>query len=229
MHVSPGCTVVYRALCMFHLVVPLSTGTCACFTWLYRCLQGPVHVSPGCTVVYRALCMFHLVVPLSTGPCACFTWYSVPLFSTVVYRDLCMFHLVFSTVVQYRCLQGPVHVSPGIQYRCSVPLSTGTCACFTWYSVPLFSTVVYRALTPELPSTQSTFPFHRLVGLVVKASVPRVTDLGSRPALAVDLFSRSSHTSDFKFPILAATLPGVRQCRVSTGTGWPGVNTLLLG
>ena len=38
----------------------------------------------------------------------------------------------------------------------------------------------------------------RLVGLVGKAFASRAAGTGSNPAFAVDLFSRSSHTSDLK-------------------------------
>ena len=46
-----------------------------------------------------------------------------------------------------------------------------------------------------------------------KVSASRVADLGSIPAFTVDLFSRSSHASDWRY-------------RVSTGTGWSGVSIL---
>ena len=64
-----------------------------------------------------------------------------------------------------------------------------------------------------------------LVGLVVKASAPRVEDPGFESRLRRD-FSRSSHTSDFKTGTPVATLPGAWHYRVSAGTGWPGVSKL---
>ena len=39
-------------------------------------------------------------------------------------------------------------------------------------------------------------------------------------------FSVSSHTSDSKVGTLVAALPGALCCRVSAGTGWPGVSIL---
>ena len=50
---------------------------------------------------------------------------------------------------------------------------------------------------------------------------------GSNPACA-GIFSGSSHTSDLKIGTPVATLPGVWRCRVSTGTGRPGVSILWL-
>ena len=60
---------------------------------------------------------------------------------------------------------------------------------------------------------------HRLSGLVVKASSSRATDPGFDYRLRGD-FSRPSHTTDFKIGSPVATLPGVRDCRASTGTLW---------
>ena len=68
----------------------------------------------------------------------------------------------------------------------------------------------------------------RLVGLVVKASASRAEDPGFESRLRRD-FSGSSHTSDSKIGTPVATLPGVWRCRVSTGTGRPGVRILWLG
>ena len=42
-------------------------------------------------------------------------------------------------------------------------------------------------------------------------------------------FSRSSHTRDLKIDTPVATLPSVKQYRISPGTGWPGVSILGLG
>ena len=70
---------------------------------------------------------------------------------------------------------------------------------------------------------------HRLVGLVVKVSTSRAVDLASIPACAVDCFSRSIHTSDFKIDTLVVTLPGACRYRVSAVTGRPGVSILRHG
>ena len=48
---------------------------------------------------------------------------------------------------------------------------------------------------------------------------------GLNPACA-GIFSVSSHTSDLKIGTPVATLPGTWHCRVSAGTGWPGVSIL---
>ena len=62
----------------------------------------------------------------------------------------------------------------------------------------------------------------RLVGLVVKASASRAEDPEFESRLRRD-FSGSSHTSDLKIGTSVATLPGAWRCRVSAGSGWPGV------
>ena len=63
----------------------------------------------------------------------------------------------------------------------------------------------------------------RLGGLVVKASASRAEDQGFESRLRRD-FSGSSHTSDLKIGTPVATLPGAWYCRVSAGTGRPGVS-----
>ena len=63
--------------------------------------------------------------------------------------------------------------------------------------------------------------YHRLVGLVVKASASRAEDPG--------IFPGSIHTSDSKISTPVAALPGAWRYRVSTGTGRPGVSILWLG
>ena len=66
---------------------------------------------------------------------------------------------------------------------------------------------------------------YRLVGLVVRRP-PRERKIpGSNPACA-GIFSGSSHTSDLKIGTPVATLPGAWRCRISTGTGRPGVSIL---
>ena len=74
-------------------------------------------------------------------------------------------------------------------------------------------------------SVPSSCTANCLVGLVVKASASREKIAGSNPACA-GIFSRSSHTSDFKIGTPVATLPGAWRYRVSTGTGRPGVSIL---
>ena len=69
----------------------------------------------------------------------------------------------------------------------------------------------------------------RLVGLVVKASASRAANLGSIPACAVDLSRGSSHTSDLKFGVPVASLPGAWRYRISAGTGRRDVSMLRLG
>ena len=44
---------------------------------------------------------------------------------------------------------------------------------------------------------------------------------GFFPPFHMGLFSRSSHTSDFRIGTPMATLPGTRCYRVSAQTGWP--------
>ena len=53
-------------------------------------------------------------------------------------------------------------------------------------------------------------------------STSRAEDPGFESLLRWD-FSGSSHTSDLKIGTPVATLPGAWRCRVSAGTGWPGV------
>ena len=65
----------------------------------------------------------------------------------------------------------------------------------------------------------------RLVGLVVRRPHRERKIPGSSPACA-GIFSGSSHTSDLKIGTPVATLPGAWRCRVSTGTGRPGVSIL---
>ena len=68
-----------------------------------------------------------------------------------------------------------------------------------------------------------------LVALVVRAFALRGADPGFNSRFLRGDFSGLSHTSDFDFVPAVATLPGTRRCRVSTGTGWPGVSILWLG
>ena len=51
---------------------------------------------------------------------------------------------------------------------------------------------------------------------------------GSNPTCD-GIFPGSSHIGDFKIGTPVATLPGTWRCRVSAGTGRPGVNILWLG
>ena len=63
----------------------------------------------------------------------------------------------------------------------------------------------------------------RLAGLVVKASASGAEDPVFESHLRRD-FSGPSHTSDLKLGTPVATLPGAWSCRVSAGTGRPGVS-----
>ena len=67
-----------------------------------------------------------------------------------------------------------------------------------------------------------------LVGLAVKASAPRVEDLGFKSCLCWD-FSGLRHTSDSRIGTPVATMPGAWRYRVSAGTGWPSIYILWLG
>ena len=58
-----------------------------------------------------------------------------------------------------------------------------------------------------------------------KASALRSEDPGFESRLHRD-FSGSSHTSDLKIGTPVAALPDVWRCRVSAGTGQPGVSIL---
>ena len=68
----------------------------------------------------------------------------------------------------------------------------------------------------------------RLAGLV-KVSALRAEAPGFDSRLHHGDFSGSSHTSDFEIGTPVAALPGAWCCRVSGGTGWPGVSILWLG
>ena len=56
---------------------------------------------------------------------------------------------------------------------------------------------------------------------MVKASASRAADPGFDCRLRRGDFYGSSHTSDLKIGIPAATLPGSWRYSVSAGTGWP--------
>ena len=60
---------------------------------------------------------------------------------------------------------------------------------------------------------------------MVKASASGVADPGFESCLRWD-FCRSSRTSDLKIGTPVATQPGTWHCKVSTGTGQPGVSIL---
>ena len=91
------------------------------------------------------------------------------------------------------------------------------------------------SLSPAAP--QTTFHFtlslsrslsvhtHRLAGVVVKVSASGEEDPGLDSRLRRDI-SGSSNSSDLKIGTPVATLPGAWHCRVSAGTGRPGVSTL---
>ena len=63
---------------------------------------------------------------------------------------------------------------------------------------------------------------------MVKASTSGAEDPEFESRLRLD-FSGSSHTSDLKIGTPVSTLPGAWHCRVSAGTGQPGVSILRLG
>ena len=69
---------------------------------------------------------------------------------------------------------------------------------------------------------------NRLASLVVKASASGAEDPGFESRLRRDFFG-PSYTSDLKIGTPVATLPGAWHCRVSAGTGRPGVSILWLG
>ena len=60
---------------------------------------------------------------------------------------------------------------------------------------------------------------------MVKGSASRVEFPGFESGLRGDV-SRSSHTSDLEIGTTVATLSDPWRCRVSAGTGWPGVGIL---
>ena len=64
---------------------------------------------------------------------------------------------------------------------------------------------------------------------MVKASAARAEDPEFESRLRWLFLSGSSYTSDLKIGTPVATLPGAWRCRVSVGTGWPGVSILWLG
>ena len=80
-------------------------------------------------------------------------------------------------------------------------------------------------IKPQWPGDMTSPWRDGLVGLVVTASTSGAEDPGFRSGLQRD-FSGSSHTCDLKIGTPVATLPGTWHCRVSTGTGQPGVNIL---
>ena len=59
-----------------------------------------------------------------------------------------------------------------------------------------------------------------------KASASETADLGFDSRFRSDLFCGSCHTSDFNIGTPVLTLPDTWRCRVSAGTGWPGVRIL---
>ena len=68
--------------------------------------------------------------------------------------------------------------------------------------------------------------WHRLVGLVVRASASREQGPVFESLLTVWEFYGSTHTTDLNTGTPVATLSGARRYRVSTGTGWPDVSIL---
>ena len=81
--------------------------------------------------------------------------------------------------------------------------------------------------------TMSSWLFLSMVLLCAWASMSllsalRAKDPGFESRLRRD-FCGSSYTSDLKTGTPVATLPGAWRCRISDGTGWPGVSILWLG
>ena len=91
-----------------------------------------------------------------------------------------------------------------------------------------FSTLDLICLPQKVPQASQHLCPNRLAGLVVKASASGAKDPGFKSCLWGD-FSGSSHTSDLKIGTQVATLPGAWHCRVSAGTGRPGISILWLG
>ena len=69
------------------------------------------------------------------------------------------------------------------------------------------------------------YSLDRLIGVVVKASASKAEDPGFESVCA-GIFSVTSDTSNLKIGTGVATLPGAWHCRVSAGTGRPGVSIL---
>ena len=107
-----------------------------------------------------------------------------------------------------------------------------------------------RSRSPANCCKAVAFTFHHCsVGLVVKASAStagdpvfdsclrrgdfsgssHTSDPGFESRLCHDFFSGSSHTSDLQIGTPVATLPGAWRCRISAGTGQPGVSILWVG
>ena len=91
-----------------------------------------------------------------------------------------------------------------------------------------WDTLLHEILGTLHRPTEDGPVYHRLVGLVVKASASGAEDLGFESRLRQD-FSWSSHTGDFEIGTPVATLPGAGHYRVSAGTGGPCVSILWLG
>ena len=104
----------------------------------------------------------------------------------------------------------------------SLSVSLSLCLCL---SVSLPSLCLCLSVSVCL-SLSLSLSHNRLAGLVVKASASGAEDPGFESRLRRD-FSGSSHTSDLKIGTPVATLLGDWHCRVSAGTGWPGVSTLI--
>ena len=80
-----------------------------------------------------------------------------------------------------------------------------------------------RKVTDFFPSLARLF--HRLAGLVVKASALGAEDPAFESRLRRDL-SGSSHATDLNIDTPVATLPGAWHYRASAGTGRPRVSIL---
>ena len=130
-------------------------------------------------------------------------------------------------VVLTTVLQCPVVLTTVLQ--CPVVLTT-VLQCpvvLTSLKSSLISTTVSALKVNFCSGVDALTKGDRLVGLVVKASASRTEDPRFESRLRRD-FSGSSHTSDFNIGTPVAPLPGAWRCRVSAGTGRPGVSILWL-
>ena len=92
--------------------------------------------------------------------------------------------------------------------------------------VPLFSLVVFVFMSLSFIWLCTCLSSLGICICLSSLGPPRERKVpGSNPACA-GIFSGSSHTSDLHIGTPVATLPGAWRCRVSAGTGRPGVSIL---
>ena len=109
-----------------------------------------------------------------------------------------------------------------LELKLKLKLNPTKAACTISFSVGHLPSSPLSTPPPPPPPFVSS---RRLVGLVVRR-LPRERKVPSSNPARAGIFSGSSHTSDFKIGTPVATLPGAWRCRVSTGTGRPGVSLL---